>query len=180
MGSHELNRTAYIALGSNLGDRERLLRQALDALDALEEIRVLRLSDIYETDPVGYTDQPAFLNMTAALATSLQPLALLERLLEIELRLGRVREERWGPRTIDLDLLYYEGVAMHTDTLILPHPRMMERTFVLVPLLETLADDAAAAPLRGAVSEAVRQLGKEGMTRWNTNNWPDGSELSGN
>ncbi|MFS0725035.1 2-amino-4-hydroxy-6-hydroxymethyldihydropteridine diphosphokinase [Paenibacillus sp. 1P07SE] len=180
MKQNQPTRVAYIALGSNLSDRERLLRQALGALDAHADIRVLRVSAIYETEPVGYTDQPAFLNMAAALATSLAPTELLETMLETERQLGRIREERWGPRTIDLDLLYYEGIAMHTETLILPHPRMMERAFVLVPLAEVLASDPAAAPLREPVSEALSQQGKEGMTRWNTINWPGGSAPSAN
>lgn len=171
-----LPRVAYIALGSNLGDRERLLRQALGALDAQEEIGVLRRSAIYETEPVGYTDQPAFLNMAAELETTLPPTELLRTMLEIERQLGRVREERWGPRTIDLDLLHYDGTAMHTESLILPHPRMMERAFVLEPLSEVLAE----GPLLEAVTEALGQLGKEGMTRWNMSNWLDGSEPSAN
>ncbi|WP_020620872.1 2-amino-4-hydroxy-6-hydroxymethyldihydropteridine diphosphokinase [Paenibacillus daejeonensis] len=176
MKDNQLSRVAYIALGSNLGDRERLLRQALGALDAHEQIAVLKPSAIYETEPVGYTDQPAFLNMAAMLETTLSPTELLQVMLEIERQLGRVREERWGPRTIDLDLLHYEGTAMHTELLILPHPRMMERAFVLVPLSEVLAE----GPLQEAVLDTLGQLGKEGMTRWNTSNWPDGSEPSAN
>ena len=125
---------AYVALGANLGDRERSLREAVDRLGRIPGIVVRRLSPVYETDPVGYTDQPAFLNMAAAIGTELEPLDLLRALLAIEREMGRVRKVRWGPRTIDLDLLLYGGVTMNTDELTLPHPRMGERAFVLVPL----------------------------------------------
>ncbi|MBB6669603.1 2-amino-4-hydroxy-6-hydroxymethyldihydropteridine diphosphokinase [Cohnella nanjingensis] len=125
---------AYVALGANLGDREQSLNEAIRRLDAFEGIEVRRISDRYETDPVGYTDQPAFLNMAVAVGTELDPLALLRALLSIEQEMGRVREIRWGPRKIDLDLLLYENETLGTDELTLPHPRMGERAFVLVPL----------------------------------------------
>ncbi|MFC3801756.1 2-amino-4-hydroxy-6-hydroxymethyldihydropteridine diphosphokinase [Cohnella sp. GCM10012308] len=125
---------AYMALGANLGDRERSLAEALRRLNETPGIRVERVSGVYETDPVGYTDQPNFLNMAAALLTSLPPLELLRALLALELEMGRVRAFRWGPRVIDLDLLSYEDETFETDELTLPHPRMGERAFVLAPL----------------------------------------------
>ncbi|GMK42562.1 2-amino-4-hydroxy-6-hydroxymethyldihydropteridine pyrophosphokinase [Paenibacillus sp. CCS19] len=159
---------AYVALGSNLGDRERTLRQAIEELSARAGIQVERVSDIYETDPVGYTDQPAFLNMAVAVRTSLEPDDLLTELLDIEQQLGRVRDIRWGPRTVDLDLLLYEEVSMDTQRLTLPHPRMMERAFVLVPLCDVLTK---THPLRAAVEQSAttaREDGKEGIKRWIT------------
>ncbi|PWV96022.1 2-amino-4-hydroxy-6-hydroxymethyldihydropteridine diphosphokinase [Paenibacillus cellulosilyticus] len=159
---------AYVALGSNLGDREQTLRQAIEQLSAAEGIQVERVSDIYETDPVGYTDQPAFLNMAVAIRTSLTPDDLLSVLFDVEHHLGRVRDIRFGPRTVDLDLLLYEGVTMDTERLILPHPRMMERAFVLVPLCDVLT---MAHPLRAAVEQSATlacQDGKEGIKRWIT------------
>jgi 2-amino-4-hydroxy-6-hydroxymethyldihydropteridine diphosphokinase len=125
---------AYVALGANLGDRDASLREALRRMAETPGVAVLRISRVYETDPVGYVDQPVFLNMAAALATRLSPVELLGRLLSIEREMGRVRDIRWGPRTIDLDLLVYQDVVMDTPELTLPHPRMGERAFVLAPL----------------------------------------------
>jgi len=165
---------AYIALGSNLGDREALLLEALRLLHAHPAVAVARVSAIYETDPVGMTDQPAFLNMAAALRTTLEPLPLLRELLAVENRLGRVRDVRWGPRTIDLDLLLYGGRTLDSEELTLPHPRMMERAFVLVPLRDVLQprSEQVEALARAALAE-----GKEGITLWNTINWHSASAL---
>lgn len=177
--SYELNQIeseAYIALGSNMGDREELLQEAIRLIDAHPDIRVARVSGIYETDPVGYTDQPAFLNMVIAVRTTLEPLQLLREQLNLELRLGRIRHERWGPRTIDLDLLLYDNVRMDHEELTMPHPRMMERAFVLVPLHDVLDE---AHPLSGEVQGAAHaslQGRKEGITLWKTINWRSASE----
>jgi 2-amino-4-hydroxy-6-hydroxymethyldihydropteridine diphosphokinase len=132
---------AYIGLGSNLGDREANLRAALERL---AELGALRVSSLRETDPVGVTDQPRFVNAVAELETDLGAGALLGRLLEIERELGRdrSREERWGPRTIDLDLLLYGNEVLAGPGLTVPHPRLAERRFVLEPLHE-LAPDLA-------------------------------------
>ncbi|HET6657088.1 MAG TPA: 2-amino-4-hydroxy-6-hydroxymethyldihydropteridine diphosphokinase [Gaiellaceae bacterium] len=129
---------AYIGLGSNLGDREATLREALQRLGGLDGIDVAAVSSFRETDPVGRLDQPRFLNAAAALETKLSPRELLGCLLEVERALGRDRtkEERWGPRTIDLDLLLYGDEAIAEPGLEVPHPRMAERAFVLEPLLE--------------------------------------------
>jgi 2-amino-4-hydroxy-6-hydroxymethyldihydropteridine diphosphokinase len=126
---------AYIGLGSNLGDRERTLRTAAARLGELGEVR---LSTIRETDPVGVTDQPKFLNAVVRLETDLPARELLERLLAIEQAQGRDRraEKRWGPRTLDLDLLLYGDEAIDEPGLTVPHPRMAERRFVLEPLHE--------------------------------------------
>ena len=129
---------AYVGLGSNLGEREATLRQALEALGSIEGIEVVAVSSFRETDPVGMVDQPRFVNAAAALETTLGPRELLESLLEVERGLGRdrTREERWGPRTIDLDLLLYGDETVAEPGLEIPHPRLAERAFVLQPLLE--------------------------------------------
>ncbi|MCC3377255.1 2-amino-4-hydroxy-6-hydroxymethyldihydropteridine diphosphokinase [Cohnella sp. REN36] len=153
---------AYVALGANLGDREHSLREAIRRLDAHDGIEVRRVSETYETDPVGYTDQPAFLNMALAIGTDLAPVALLRALLAIELEMGRVREIRWGPRKIDLDLLLYENETLGTDELTLPHPRMGERAFVLVPLRDVWTP-GEAFPWEAALAGDV--LTREGIHR---------------
>lgn len=170
---------AYIALGSNLGDREGLLRQAVKGLRQQPGVRVLRISGIYETDPVGYTDQPAFLNMAMAVETTLSPIELLHALFQVEQLLGRVRDIRWGPRTIDLDLLLYEDVAMNDEELTLPHPRMLERAFVLVPLADVIASSHPLQDRVSAAAAAALQDGKEGITLWKITNWLSESGHSG-
>jgi len=126
----------YLGLGSNLGDREYYLLQAIRLLNKHKDIHVNRVSSIYETAPVGYVNQGPFLNMVAEIETSLNPLDLLEQTLRIENTLDRKREIHWGPRTIDVDILLYNQEIIHEKNLIIPHPRMMERAFVLIPLVE--------------------------------------------
>lgn len=126
--------TAYVALGSNLGERLQNLQQAVDRLGELG--RMTAISHVYETDPVGYTEQPLFLNAVVRLETALPPAELMTALLAIEQAMGRVRTIKYGPRTLDLDLLFYDQVVMVGDHLTLPHPRLHERAFVLVPLAE--------------------------------------------
>jgi 2-amino-4-hydroxy-6-hydroxymethyldihydropteridine diphosphokinase len=128
---------AYVGLGANIGDRERTLREAVDALGAEEGIEVAAVSTLRETDPVGVGEQPRFLNGVAALETSLGARELLDRLLAVEQRFGRVRVPgEHGPRTLDLDLLLYGDETIDEPGLALPHPRMHERRFVLEPLAE--------------------------------------------
>lgn len=132
---------AFVALGGNLGDTRAYLRAALDRLANLPDSRLLARSRFYRTPPWGLREQPAFLNAAAMLDTALAPHALLDALLDIELAAGRVRKgERWGPRTLDLDLLHMDGVALHDERLTLPHPRIAERAFVLLPLAELAPD----------------------------------------
>ncbi|HEV3478259.1 MAG TPA: 2-amino-4-hydroxy-6-hydroxymethyldihydropteridine diphosphokinase [Gaiellaceae bacterium] len=148
---------AYIGLGSNLGDREGTIRAALERLAASSEIEVEAVSSLRETDPVGYLDQPRFLNGAAALRTDLPPRALLERLHEVERELGRDRTgPRFGPRTIDLDLLLYDGQQIREHGLEIPHPRLAERRFVLEPLAEL--DGALEVPGRGSVRALLAGL----------------------
>ena len=130
--------TAFVGIGSNLGEPERQIAAALEQLAAEDGIDVVAVSTLRETEPVGYLDQPNFVNGAAKLETELAPSELLERLLAIEGRLGRVRGEgpRFGPRTIDLDLLLYGDESIAEPGLTVPHPRMWERRFVLEPLAE--------------------------------------------
>ena len=128
---------AYIGLGANLGEREAALRAAVAALDAADGIEVVAVSSFRETDPVGYVDQPRFLNGAAAIDTTLAPRELLDALLAVERSLGRTREGlRFGPRTIDLDLLLYGDESVDEPGLTVPHPRLHERAFALDPLAE--------------------------------------------
>jgi 2-amino-4-hydroxy-6-hydroxymethyldihydropteridine diphosphokinase len=156
--------TAHIALGSNLGNRAALLRDALVSLQRDGTVRVVAESAVYETTPVGGPEQPDYLNMVVAVETALAPEALLERCLVIEAEHGRVRRERWGPRTLDLDLLTYGETLLTTERLTLPHPRMAERAFVLVPLAEITPalriDAATTAELAARIDRSgVRRLG---------------------
>jgi 2-amino-4-hydroxy-6-hydroxymethyldihydropteridine diphosphokinase len=147
---------AYIGLGANLGDREATIRRALELLEATG-VEVVAVSSLRETDPVGYEDQPRFLNGAAALRTELDPRALLEVLQGVELRLGRDRSgPRYGPRTIDLDLLLYDGETIDEPDLRVPHPRLHERGFVLEPLAEL--DDGLEVPGRGSVRALLAGL----------------------
>lgn len=177
--SDQAQAEAYIALGSNMGDREANLMSAIEALDAEPGIRVTGVSGIYETDPVGYTDQPAFLNMAVAVRTELAPLELLRTQLRLESGLGRIRQVRWGPRTIDLDLLLYDNVRMDQEELTLPHPRMMERAFVLVPLHDVISSSHPLHEQVATTSAHALQAGKDGITLWKTINWRSASEPSG-
>jgi len=131
--------SAYLALGSNLGDRLETLQRAVELLDARPGIDVVRSSRVYETDPVG-PPQPAYLNAVVEVRTDLEPHALLKETQAVEDELGRVRAERWGPRTIDVDLLTFDEREIDEPELVVPHPRMHERGFVLVPLEELEPD----------------------------------------
>ncbi|TCZ74347.1 2-amino-4-hydroxy-6-hydroxymethyldihydropteridine diphosphokinase [Paenibacillus albiflavus] len=156
---------AYISLGSNIGDRAYYLTEAISRLGAHPQIQVAHVSSIYETEPVGYTDQASFLNKVAAVCTSLTSHELLYYILQIEKDLGRVRDIRWGPRTLDLDLLLYGEEEQDTADLILPHPRMTERAFVLIPLVEVmnLIDAQRAAFYQNILNTCH---GKEGVMLW--------------
>jgi len=126
----------YIGLGANLNDRVSTIRQAVDQLKHTPGFTVTASSTLYESPPWGKTDQPPFINGVVAVDTQLDPETVLDRCLEIEQSLGRIRHEKWGPRTIDLDLLYAQDIIINTERLTLPHPFLTERAFVLVPLAE--------------------------------------------
>ena len=147
----------YIGLGSNLGDREQTIGAALELLAQGGDIEVATVSSLRETDPVGYEQQPRFLNGVAAIRTELEPRALLARLQEVELELGRERSgPRFGPRTIDLDLLLYGDEQIDEPELVVPHPRLTERRFVLEPLAEL--DSGLEVPGAGSVRAVLAGL----------------------
>ena len=154
---------AYVALGSNLGDPRQQLLDAMDALANLPDTRLLQRSRLYRTPPWGMLEQPPFINAAVELDTALSPHALLDALLAIEQRAGRVRAERNGPRTLDLDLLHVDGVQLADPQLTLPHPRMAERAFVLLPL----HDIAPTLRLPGqvTVAELLARLDLAGCER---------------
>ena len=130
----------FIGLGSNLGDRMRYLHQALSEIANTKKIFMKKYSSVYETEPVGYKEQQMFLNMAAELESTLAPQDLLGNLKEIEKNLGRSNSEHWGPREIDLDILYYGSEVINSDKLRLPHPEIANRKFVLVPMEEIAAE----------------------------------------
>lgn len=126
----------FVGLGSNLGERETMIRSALTELDGLPHTKLVRASSLYDTEPVGEIEQPNFLNAVAQLDTALTARQLLWNLQLVEQRLGRVRTQKWGPRTIDLDLLLYGTLVLDEPNLKIPHPELAKRSFVLVPLVE--------------------------------------------
>jgi 2-amino-4-hydroxy-6-hydroxymethyldihydropteridine diphosphokinase len=149
--------TAYVGLGANLGDRAGTIQRALELLGGRDGIEITAVSSLRETDPVGYLDQPRFLNGAARLETRLSARALLDALLETERELGRTRTgPRYGPRIIDLDLLLYGDLELDEPGLTVPHPRLHERRFALEPLLEL--DPELVVPGRGTVSRLLAAL----------------------
>jgi 2-amino-4-hydroxy-6-hydroxymethyldihydropteridine diphosphokinase len=158
-----VSKTVYLSLGSNLGDRERNLRDALDLL-AEFGLRVLRVSSFYETEPQGVPDQRWFLNAVAEAETDLFPKQLLARLQRIEQQLGRRRLKPKGPRTIDIDILLYGGAAIDADELQVPHPRLAERRFVLEPLAE-LAPELRHPVTRRTVREMLKAVAGQQVRR---------------
>ncbi|MCX7708750.1 MAG: 2-amino-4-hydroxy-6-hydroxymethyldihydropteridine diphosphokinase [Clostridia bacterium] len=133
-----MSNAAYLALGSNIGDREKNLAEAVKHIADLPETWVEGVSAIYETDPVGFIEQDQFLNMVIKVKTRYPPLGLLEQLQKIELRMKRTRLIRWGPRTMDIDILLYGNEHIQLPELVVPHPRMFERAFVLIPLRDVV------------------------------------------
>lgn len=149
--------TAWIGLGSNLGDGTRLTKRALELLGQDDSIQVLRTSSLYRTSPWGHAAQPDYINSVAELSVSMEPLQLLETLMEVEQRLGRTRSgRRWGPRCMDLDVLLLENRILFLPGLAVPHPRMHRRAFVLVPLCEL--EPGLLIPGRGTVRACLDRL----------------------
>lgn len=157
-------RRAYVGLGSNLGDSRRAVSSALSALAALSVDGAVRCSSLYETPPWGVLEQPSFINAAASFDTSLAPLDLLQALLAIERAAGRVRNgTRWGPRTLDLDLLHMQNVVFNDERLVLPHPRIVERAFVLLPLCEL--EPELDLPAVGRVAELLERVACSGCVK---------------
>jgi 2-amino-4-hydroxy-6-hydroxymethyldihydropteridine diphosphokinase len=154
---------AYVALGANLGDPQRTVRAALDALARLPKSTLLSSSSLYRTAPVGLAGQPDFINAVAALETGLPADDLLEALFAIEREFGRVRKAKNGPRTLDLDLLLYDALTVDTPHLHLPHPRLHLRAFVIVPLAEIAPD--CVLPGRGSVAAWLPAVANQGIAR---------------
>lgn len=135
----------YLSIGSNIGDRLANLKQAVNLLSANAAVQIKAISSVYETEPWGNLNQASFYNIAVAVTTSLRPQALLDLLHEIEQAGHRERKEHWGPRTIDLDIIYWGDQHIHTETLEVPHPRAAERNFVLLPIEEIATDDPKVA-----------------------------------
>lgn len=133
---------AYLSMGSNIGNKLYYLMEGLLMIDALEGVRLTQVSSFYETEPWGYTEQDSFYNIAVEVRTTLLPFELLRKLQEVETKLHRRRELRWGPRTIDIDIIFYDNLTLHIEELTLPHPRYQERKFVLAPLYEVYNNKA--------------------------------------
>jgi len=156
----------YLSIGTNMGERFENLQHAVKLLEGKDEIEVVQISSVYETAAVGYTDQADFLNIAVRIKTSYSSSEMLKICQWVESELGRVREFRWGPRIIDLDILLYNNENIETESLIVPHPRMYERAFVLVPLIE-ITPAPVGEQLRRA-HDIMQQMDceEEGVTLW--------------
>ncbi|MCD2247644.1 2-amino-4-hydroxy-6-hydroxymethyldihydropteridine diphosphokinase [Listeria marthii] len=156
---------AFLSIGTNIGERLDNLNDAIQGLAASEQIKITKVSSVYETDAVGYEDQAAFLNIAAEVETNFTPVDLLDFCLALELELGRVRLFKWGPRLIDIDVLLYDDVKIDTEKLKIPHPYMKERAFVMIPLIEI-------SPEKSTLLENPAILEKQGVRKIkNQVNW---------
>ena len=168
-----MENTAFIALGSNIGNRYDNIASAIKRLTCYSGIQLVNYSSIYETDPIGYEDQDLFLNMVLEIQTALSPMELLEVCLKIELELGRKREIKWGPRTIDLDILTFNQENIESEKLTVPHPRMLERAFVIIPLLE-IYKEKKCSEINKVLEASLEELpNKEGVRIWKRKNGED-------
>jgi 2-amino-4-hydroxy-6-hydroxymethyldihydropteridine diphosphokinase len=158
-----------IGLGGNLGDPVKSIRQALEIIDLHKQCRVEVLSSFWRTPPWGKLDQPDFINACAKVATRLDPRAFLDLCLQTEQALKRVRKERWGPRSIDIDILFFGERVIHEEGLVIPHPRIAERAFVLVPLAEIAGEQVLDGE---SIAERAAKADKQGM-------WPLSKTVAG-
>jgi len=152
--------TAYLSLGSNLGDRQKFIYSAVGLIENF--CKISQLSSLYQTPPWGKTNQPLFLNACLSIQTNLSPTMLLDRLKNIESTLGREPTEKWGPREIDIDILFYDQRQIKQENLIIPHPVLQDRAFVLVPLAE-IAPDLIHPILKKSISELTKNIDKTGV-----------------
>lgn len=156
----------YVGIGSNIGDRENYIKTALERIEEYPDINVADVSSIYETEPVGVTEQAAFLNMVALLKTDMNAFQVLEILQGIEQSLGRERDIRWGPRTIDLDILLYNNENIVAEGLVIPHPRLIQRGFVVIPLHELNPEAIIPTTNKPIESYIDHTADKEGVRLW--------------
>ena len=154
-----------LGLGSNIGDREGNIRQAIQMLATTPGILIDRMSSFYATEPIGVTDQPEFINAVISIATNLPPGDLLKICLSTEAALGRIRQQRWGPRNIDIDILLYNDIILDLNWLTLPHPRLHERAFVLIPLQEIAPD---LPVYHGKTATELLQTCDSGQVKWHS------------
>jgi 2-amino-4-hydroxy-6-hydroxymethyldihydropteridine diphosphokinase len=154
--------SVYLSLGSNLGDRLDQLRLAIESLANLGEIQ--KTSSVYETDPWGYEDQPAFCNQVVLLETEIEPLELLQEIKRVELKMGRTPTFRYGPRVIDIDILLFDNIVFTKPELTIPHPEMKNRAFVLVPLLE-IAPLLSIPGEKASIKNLLDQIGTTGIRK---------------
>jgi 2-amino-4-hydroxy-6-hydroxymethyldihydropteridine diphosphokinase len=162
---------SYLGLGANLGNPIRQLQQALVLLHHSQGISISQVSSLYETSPVGYLDQPNFYNLVVEIDTTLSPTQLLSKTQKVEQRLHRVRKERFGPRTIDVDILLYEQRVVQLPDLIIPHPRLAERAFVLIPLRELTGN--IVLPSGTQLDSTMAQLPKDQWIQKRSFSWKD-------
>ncbi|MFJ7748033.1 2-amino-4-hydroxy-6-hydroxymethyldihydropteridine diphosphokinase [Peribacillus sp. NPDC097295] len=161
---------SYLSIGSNMGNRLDTFKKTFQLLDEHAHIKLLSCSSLYETDPVGYTDQDCFLNAVIKVETDIKPEDLLQTCMQIEQELGRKRDIRWGPRTLDLDILLYNHENVETEILSIPHPRMDERAFVIIPLME-LEPDMILPKMNTSLSDLLDKIpDKEGVRLWKLKN----------
>ncbi|MFQ3548270.1 MAG: 2-amino-4-hydroxy-6-hydroxymethyldihydropteridine diphosphokinase [Armatimonadota bacterium] len=158
-----LLKDSYLSLGSNIEDKVSNINNAIKLIDTLETTNVIKTSSLYETKPVGFLDQPDFINAVIHIKTMLEPVELLEKLLEIEQNLGRVRTIRYGPRVIDIDILTYNNIKIKSDKLIVPHPEILNRAFILVPF-EEIAPEVEIYP-GITVRDANKNVDKQNIIR---------------
>ncbi|MFJ7851094.1 2-amino-4-hydroxy-6-hydroxymethyldihydropteridine diphosphokinase [Peribacillus sp. NPDC097206] len=161
---------SYLSIGSNMGESFDTFQRAFQLLSEDPHIKLVSCSSLYETDPVGYTDQDCFLNAVIKVETDLTPEDLLRACMQVEQELGRKRNVRWGPRTLDLDILLYNHENVETEILSIPHPRMHERAFVIIPLME-LEPDIILPKMNTSLSDLLEKIpDKEGVRLWKLKN----------
>ncbi len=157
-------KNVYLSLGSNIGSKRENIKKALNLLDDDENIEVAHTSSLYETKPWGYIDQPNFYNCVSQINTNYEPIELLRLVQTIEIKMGRTKNEKWGPRIIDIDIILFENIISNSSDLIIPHPWMEKRAFVLFPLMEL--DNKIMHPIsKRGIAEFVEAVGGEGLKK---------------